>query len=151
LLSESFLIGSSTVANGANVSLGPAFNTVVGAHDLVFRYAVVPEGDVTADFDEDDDADGSDFLRWQRGLGTTSGAAKGQGDADSDADVDADDLALWRSQFGGGAFSGPGALQTGFIRYVTASAAAVPEPSAIILVGAGIAAVGLCRSKNAGR
>ncbi|HEX6962567.1 MAG TPA: lamin tail domain-containing protein, partial [Lacipirellula sp.] len=31
------------------------------------------------DFDEDDDVDGRDLLAWQRGLGTTAGATRGQG------------------------------------------------------------------------
>jgi hypothetical protein len=150
LLSESFLTGNSTVANGANVSLGQAFK-VGGAHDLVFRYAVVPESSApTADFDADGDVDGSDFLRWQRGLGTSTGATKGQGDADGDGDVDAGDLAAWEGEFGGGGFSGPGVLQTGFIRYVTVSTAAVPEPSTVILVGLGLTALACARPPRGG-
>ncbi|HEX6963699.1 MAG TPA: hypothetical protein VF175_17665, partial [Lacipirellula sp.] len=42
------------------------------------------------------------LLAWQRGLGTTAGATRGQGDADADGDVDASDLAQWRSNFGSG-------------------------------------------------
>ncbi|HYO23606.1 MAG TPA: CotH kinase family protein, partial [Lacipirellulaceae bacterium] len=56
---------------------------------------------VAGDFDGDGDADGNDFERWQRGLGTPAlqgSAAKG--DADGDRDVDAGDLALWRTNYG---------------------------------------------------
>jgi len=53
-----------------------------------------------ADFDTDGDVDGFDFLAWQRGFGTTSGANKGDGDADNDEDVDSDDLTAWEGQFG---------------------------------------------------
>ncbi|MGI9429135.1 MAG: choice-of-anchor Q domain-containing protein, partial [Bythopirellula sp.] len=61
----------------------------------------------TADFDQDDDVDGADFLRWQRGFGITSGALLADGNSDDDEDVDASDLAVWKSTYGDGA---PGVL-----------------------------------------
>jgi hypothetical protein len=54
----------------------------------------------SADFDSDHDVDGSDFLAWQRGYGTTVGAAKPDGNSDDDGDVDASDLAAWEVSFG---------------------------------------------------
>ncbi len=54
----------------------------------------------TADFDQDQDVDGSDFLRWQRGFGTTSGALLANGNSDDDGDVDASDLAVWQASYG---------------------------------------------------
>ncbi len=60
-----------------------------------FEFSVEPP---SADFDGDDDIDGSDFLAWQRGLGT-SNANKPDGDADHDQDVDSDDLGIWQNQF----------------------------------------------------
>jgi len=55
----------------------------------------------SADFDEDGDVDGADFLAWQRGFGTqTPNATPEDGDADNDQDVDADDLGIWENQFG---------------------------------------------------
>ena len=73
------------------------------------------------------------------------------GNADGDTDVDAADLAAWKSQFASGGASGPGVLQTGFVRYVTGAAAAVPEPSTVVLVGLGFAAVALApRKRNRG-
>ncbi|WP_148073081.1 choice-of-anchor Q domain-containing protein [Bythopirellula goksoeyrii] len=53
----------------------------------------------SADFDNDGDIDGFDFLTWQRGFGTPS-ASSTDGDADNDGDVDAVDLGFWESQFG---------------------------------------------------
>jgi hypothetical protein len=109
---------------------------------LVFKYAVVPPASLTADFDSDGDVDGRDFLFWQRGVGTTgAGATKDKGNADGDMDVDAADLAAWKSQFASSGASGPGVLQTGFVRYVTGAAAAVPEPSTVVLVGLGLSAI----------
>ena len=70
----------------------------------------------TADFDLDGDVDGADFLRWQRGAGTHSGASISVGDANRDGAVDALDLTLWRGLFGLPPFA------------ATAAATAVPEP-----------------------
>ncbi len=55
-----------------------------------------------ADFDNDGDVDGSDFLAWQRGFGQASGAAPTQGDANGDGAVDGNDLAEWQTDFGNG-------------------------------------------------
>jgi hypothetical protein len=51
----------------------------------------------SADFDEDGDVDGADFLTWQLGVG--EGMTHAEGDADGDGAVDASDLAAWRYQF----------------------------------------------------
>jgi predicted outer membrane repeat protein len=59
---------------------------------------------IAADFDDDHDVDGADFLAWQRGLGAQgSMAMKSKGNADSDEDVDAVDLAIWKAGFGAAA------------------------------------------------
>jgi hypothetical protein len=144
ILSESYLTGNSSMNNATTVSLGQAF-TAGGAHDLVFKYAVVPSTALTADFDGDGDADGADFLAWQRNEGKVTGATKAQGDANGDGAVNAADLALLKAQFGTGGSSGPGVLQPGFVRYVTGAATGVPEPSAAILVGIGFAALATVR------
>jgi hypothetical protein len=139
VVGESFLTGSSTVANGASIGIGAPFN-VGGAHDLTFQYAVVASTTLDADFDADGDSDGTDFLAWQRGL-NAAGASKSQGDADGDMDVDADDLTVWKGEFGSTTFGGPGALVTGFVRYVTGAATAVPESSSVLLAGIGLASL----------
>jgi hypothetical protein len=54
----------------------------------------------SADFDQDSNIDGHDFLLWQRGYGTTVGAAKSDGNSDDDGDVDASDRAAWEVTFG---------------------------------------------------
>jgi len=51
-------------------------------------------------FDADDDADGADFLEWQRNL-TESGAEAHTGaNATGDARINGIDLAIWSSKFG---------------------------------------------------
>jgi hypothetical protein len=140
VIGESYLTGSSLVANASAIGLGAAFN-VGGAHDLTFQYGVVTETVLSADFNGDGDVDGGDFLVWQRGLGTSAGATKSQGDADADMDVDADDLTAWRSDFGSSSFGAPGAIATGFVRYVSGAATAIPEASSVLLAGIGLASL----------
>jgi glucose/arabinose dehydrogenase len=57
---------------------------------------------ISADFDLDGDADGQDFLAWQRGVGLTGGANRGDGDADGNGAVNAADLNVWETGFGAG-------------------------------------------------
>ncbi|MEM8947310.1 MAG: choice-of-anchor Q domain-containing protein [Planctomycetota bacterium] len=52
------------------------------------------------DFDGDGDVDGSDFLAWQRGFGTTTGAMTADGDANSDGAVDGLDFGIWSMEYG---------------------------------------------------
>jgi hypothetical protein len=66
---------------------------------FVLQSVVAPEDD-PADFDEDGDRDGSDFLAWQRGFGTMGTAVHGDGDANADTNVDTADLGIWESAFG---------------------------------------------------
>ncbi|HEX6960707.1 MAG TPA: choice-of-anchor Q domain-containing protein [Lacipirellula sp.] len=54
---------------------------------------------VPADFDNDSDVDGRDFLTWQRNLGNDS-ATRADGDADGDGVVDGQDLGVWQDNFG---------------------------------------------------
>lgn len=75
-----------------------------------------------ADFDDDGDVDGVDFLTWQRYYLT--GNSNAQGDANGDMVVNGLDLDIWNNQYG------PGPLQ---------GVTAVPEPTA---VGLTLCAVG---------
>jgi hypothetical protein len=75
-----------------------------------------------ADFDEDGDIDGSDFLSWQRGFGV--GSTLAEGDANGDMIVDDADLAIWETQYG----------TTPLVSATTA----VPEPATAFLLGLGI-------------
>lgn len=84
----------------------------------------------SADFDNDGDVDGADFLIWQRGLGN-SDAQLSDGDANQDMVVDQDDLAVWTNQY-----TSQSALT---------SAHAVPEPANHLVCLLGIAAFTLSR------
>jgi hypothetical protein len=86
----------------------------------------------TADFNQDAQVDGADFLIWQAGLGLND-ADHEQGDADGNGRVDEADLAVWQMQFG----------------QVTPpeGAMAIPEPSTALLAGAALLGVRLRRSR----
>ena len=77
-----------------------------------------------ADFDNDLDVDGTDFLIWQRNLGAI--APNTPGDADGSGAVNATDLVIWKGKFG-----------------TAPSFTAIPEPAGgciMLMVGATIAA-----------
>jgi hypothetical protein len=76
--------------------------------------------------DNDNDVDGADFLAWQRGFGTTSGASALTGDLNGQGAVDAFDFWLWDQNYG--ATSGAGGL---------AFPVQVPEPAAWCLLATG--------------
>jgi hypothetical protein len=89
-----------------------------------------------ADFDEDIDVDGNDFLIWQRGNGTLAPDGEhANGDANSDLAVNGDDLVIWDMQFGG-----PPPAATAL--------AAVPEPSSAILLLLAAGVFAISRSKD---
>jgi len=81
-----------------------------------------------ADFNEDCNVDGDDFGIWSTGFGTLVGATKATGDADADGDVDGDDFGIWSTDFGSVGCSPP----------LVAAAAAVPEPTSLLLAGIGL-------------
>ncbi|MBL9165007.1 MAG: PEP-CTERM sorting domain-containing protein [Planctomycetaceae bacterium] len=88
-----------------------------------------------ADFDGDGLVSGSDFLIWQQSYGTLLGAANSEGDADGDGDVDEDDLTLFKA----------GVMASPIPPAVASLVAAVPEPSAMAMLGVGAAwLVGRC-------
>ena len=90
--------------------------------ELAISYEVLAM--FAADFDNDGDVDGDDFLAWQGGFGMASGATQTDGDYDNDGDVDGDDFLGWQSEFG----SGGAAAQGMRIPHL-----AVPEPSSAML------------------
>lgn len=75
-------------------------------------------GTADPDFNGDGSIDGLDFLIWQAGSGATSQSDNSLGDANGDGDVNGNDLSLWQMQYGTS----------------TANSAAVPEPSAGLLL-----------------
>jgi CSLREA domain-containing protein len=103
---HALLPGSPAIDAGDPSFMGPpnfdqrgfAYSRVIGGRIDMGAFEF---GAVSADFDEDGNVDGLDFLAWQRGFGIAApNAAKADGDADNDTDVDGADLAFWELQYG---------------------------------------------------
>jgi hypothetical protein len=75
-----------------------------------------------ADYDDDGDVDGNDFLVWQRAVGAS--VANGSGaDGNGNGVVDGPDLDLWETQYGTAVAAPAG----------QAGSAAVPEPGSMLM------------------
>lgn len=77
--------------------------------------------------DDDSDVDGEDFLAWQRGFGTTSGASALMGDVSGQGGVDSFDLWLWEQNYGATSTAG------GLI-----APTQIPEPASCCLLTVGV-------------
>ena len=82
---------------------------------------------ISADFDNDGDVDGKDFLIWQRGYDPLcTSCTLANGDANGDHAVDAIDEEIWADQFG---------------RVNVQFATTVPEPTTGLMLLLGIASM----------
>jgi hypothetical protein len=91
----------------------------------------------SADFNQDGDVDGGDFLAQQRGLGAISGASISTGDANRDGAVNILDVLIWKTQFAA-------------IPPAVAAAQSIPEPAGLVLTLAG-AAIAAARPSQSAR
>ncbi|MCC7085068.1 MAG: hypothetical protein IT427_08680 [Pirellulales bacterium] len=103
---------------------GVGFGTYYGAwyFDNFVVEGITPPPSHPGDFDGDGDVDGADFVAWQTNFPKASGATLADGDADGDGDVDGADFVVW---------------QTAFPFTPGPSAAPVPEPQGLALLGLG--------------
>ncbi|QDS99765.1 endo-1,4-beta-xylanase [Adhaeretor mobilis] len=88
---------------------------------------------LAADFDADGDVDGDDLGLLQTNYGS---AAPANGDANGDGSVDGSDFLIWQRSNGLDVTS------------LLASASSVPEPSTLLLLGGGLAFLGLCTQRQ---
>ena len=103
------------ITQPADMPIGLAFS--VAYNPTLVQLQVVSVPTFPADFDHDGDVDGDDLVQWQGDFGLN-----GESDSDSDGDSDGADFLAWQQQLG----SVP----------ATAAANAVPEPCALLVMGA---------------
>jgi hypothetical protein len=124
------VVAAAVTANGFNdlrfgipSASGSSSNPLLAVDNVSLRLVdVIAPPEDSADFDDDGDVDGRDFLTWQRGFGISDGTALlADGDANDDGNVNGADLGIWQNQYGE-----PG--------HLTAGVAAIPEPSTGILL-----------------
>ncbi len=128
VIGESYLEGNSAVPHSMStgISLGAAFRTGL-PQDLVFQYGQLDAATLDGDFNGDLVVDAADYVVWRKTINTPAA------------------YDLWKQNFGAVAESaGPSTLVQGFVRYVTSGSggvSAAPEPSAVLLVGIGLASL----------
>jgi hypothetical protein len=94
---------------------------------------------LAGDFNDDGVVNLADYTVWRDNLGADESTIFPTGTGDASGVVDAGDYALWKSNFG--LSNGSGSLAAG--------AAAVPEPSTLVLFGLlGIAAVAVRKVRS---
>ena len=143
LIIESFLLGTSLIGNSDDISLGNGY-VPGGTQDISFTYHVA--GDVgpttgvveyvtvaglPGDFNDDGTVDAADYTVWRDNLGGDSAALNGNGSGS--ATVVQADYDLWRQSFGNTAAS------------AALGSEAVPEPTAVSIVGAALVGLVLAR------
>lgn len=134
MLSEFYLPGYMTIANGQSLDLGTPFDFSeastegitfsVGVEGYGLLPAVVeitPSALENADFNGDGIVDAADYTVWRNNLGANGVDAAG--DANNDGAVDSLDYLVWKSQFG----TNPGGS------LLVGSPQGVPEPSTWLL------------------
>jgi hypothetical protein len=126
VVGESYATGNSSAVNNSTINLGPAFRPGF-AQDLIFQYGQIfgASAALDGDFNSDGKVDAADYVVWRKTIGTPAA------------------YNTWRANFGAvAAPSGPSTIVQGSVRYVTSGGgSAVPEPSAVLLVGLGLATV----------
>lgn len=128
----------SSLASGASIDLGTAYDTSVDGQDLEFLYKR-PDGSIVfglvnyistpglaGDYNGDNVVNIADYTVWRNTLGSTTDL---RADGSGDSAVGPEDYAIWKSHFG----------QSAGLLSATISPAAVPEPRAWALAMLGLA------------
>jgi subtilisin family serine protease/Tol biopolymer transport system component len=123
------------VGDGRNNNVNLRRNTLVnGAYQLALNGTGTTTGlnfglapIIAGDYDDDDDADGADFLLWQRTLGMSAVPAGSGADGSNNGVVDSQDFVVWKSSFG--------ATSNGLASITPASSARATVDSTPLFVG----------------
>jgi hypothetical protein len=116
LVTHSGMLGHEGAINALEIVLYGQGSAATGEREFFFDDITIANAaaGVTGDYDSDGDADGSDFLLWQKTLGSTSNLAA---DGSGNGVIDAADLQVWRSAAASGRVA------------ISPTYALVPEPA----------------------
>jgi hypothetical protein len=161
-LSQVNFTGARTLSPGQEVSIGDIsatnFLTDAAKNGLSMNF-ILAEGLVssapTTDYNGNGVVDAADYTIWRDNLGDT-GATQAQGDGDGDGNITQADYDLWKSQFGLTGVAAPETtFRTGSVVFDAtlgsgggALAMAVPEPSAGLLLIAGVGSLLFTRRRK---
>ena len=130
---------SMTQAADVNQSPDPNFSGLNGAGQLAFNFSISgasgiaiwsdPSAPVLGDYNHNGVVDAADYTVWRNSLGQAGANLVADGNGNNQ--IDSDDYTVWKSNFGEPGGSGAGA----------SAGAAVPEPTAAVLIILGILAV----------
>lgn len=130
-LAEVFLQAGSTLAPGASIAIGAAYNNILNGQDLVLKYrlptgsvldgavsyiGVAPTG-VPGDYNGNGVVDAADYVRWRNGDSLMNEVV-------TPGSNTPEDYTAWRARFGNTSGSGAG----------LGGGAAVPEPTSLGLI-----------------
>lgn len=115
-----------------------------------YKLSAVARQTPFADFNDNDQVDGSDLTRWTGGFGTRPGGTSSlqSGDANGDNLVDGADFLTWQRQLGETPpIAALDAAMDAALASLTVSVAAVPEPSSLAMLGVGVALIAAVRRR----
>jgi len=112
-----------TITSGYSVNYG------TGSNSQVTLNLTGPVG-VPGDYNGNGIVDGADYVVWRKNQGLMSGGTPSTGDGNGDGAVNIADYQFWRARFGNTSGAGLGLGSN-----------AVPEPTSVLLIGFGIAAM----------
>lgn len=144
-ISELKFDGAVNLSTSQSLAIGNAYNEASGKRDLTFQFILSGEqtartgavvyGTITAptipgDFDGNGMVNAADLAQWKGDFGVNDDS-----DANGDGRTDGSDFLIWQRNYGTGVPA-------------SSAAAAVPEPTALALVGLGVASVALMRRRR---
>jgi hypothetical protein len=125
-----FDVGFDSLRIGGPSGIGSAGAGATGFDNILVKLVDVVTPGGSADFNGNGMIDAADYVLWRNNEGSTTGT-QATGDANGDTNVNQADYDIWRATFGS-SVSGGAAL---------GAAAAVPEPSSIIMASLGLIAL----------
>jgi hypothetical protein len=122
-----------------------------GSADMFeYKLSAVARQTPFADFNDNDAVDANDLAKWTGGFGSTPSGANGSqlGDSNGDQRVDGADFLAWQQQLGEAPpIAALDAAMDAALASLTVSAAAVPEPGSLALIGVGVAFIAAVRRR----